>query len=56
MTFRYFCIEEGPTCFLKTSSEKKNILTKVQLKKTFVTGVEFNTELHSRKINVPEHQ
>ena len=49
-------IEEGPTCFPKTSSETKHILSKVQLKNAFVTGVAFNTERHSRKINVPEHQ
>ena len=49
-------IEERPRCFPKTSSEKKSILSKVHLKNAFVTGVAFNTELHSRKINVPEHQ
>ena len=49
-------LEERPTCFPKISSEKKHILSKVELKNAFVTGVEFNTELHSRKINVPEHQ
>lgn len=39
-------IEEGPTtCFPKTSSEKKHILSKVQLKNAFVTVVAFNTEL-----------
>ena len=30
--------------------------SKVQLKNTFVTGIAFKTELHSRKINVPEYQ
>ena len=49
-------IEEGPTCFPKISSEKKHILTKVQLKNAFVTVVAFNTELPSRKLNVPEYQ
>ena len=42
--------------FSKISSEKKHILSKVELKNAFVTDVEFNTELHSRKINVPEYQ
>ena len=46
-------IEKGRTCFSKASLEKKHILSKVQLKNAFVT---FNTELHSIKINVPEHQ
>ena len=35
---------------------KKNILSEVQLKNAFVAGLVFNTELHTRKINVPEHQ
>ena len=35
-------IEEGPTCFPKTSPEKKHILNKVQLKNAFVTGVAFD--------------
>ena len=48
-------MEKGPTCFPKTS-EKKHILSKVQLENTFVTGVAFKKELHSRKTNVPEHQ
>ena len=49
-------MEEWPTCFPKASSEKKLILSKVQLQNAFVTGGAFNTELHSRKTNVPEHQ
>ena len=49
-------IEEGPICFPKTSSEKKTYIGKVQPKNAFVTSVAFNTEIHSRKINVPEHQ
>ena len=48
-------IEEWPTYFTKTSSEKTHILSKKQLKNAFVTGATFNTEL-SRKINVSEHQ
>ena len=34
-------IEEGPTCFSKPSS-KKHILSKVQLKNAFVTGLTQN--------------
>ena len=49
-------IEEGPTCFSKPSVEKKHILSKIQLKNAFVAGAAFNTELNSRKINMPEHQ
>ena len=49
MNFQYFCVEKGHTCFPKTSSEKKHILSKVLLKNTFATGVAFITELHSRK-------
>ena len=45
-------IEKGPTCFLKTSPEKKH----TQFKNALVAAVAFNTELHSRKIIVPEHQ
>ena len=56
MSFRYCWVKEWPTCFSKTLSEKKHILSKVKLKNTFGTDVAFNTELHSRKINVPEHQ
>ena len=55
MSFRYFCVEEGLHVFLK-HHQKKNILSKVKFKNTFVTGVAFNTELHSGKINLPEHQ
>ena len=46
-------IGEGFTCFPKTSSENKTY-TKYSLK--LHCYVAFNTELHSRKINVPEHQ
>ena len=49
-------IEEGPTYFSKQSSKKKHILSKVQLKNAFVTGLAFNIELQSRKINVPQRQ
>ena len=49
-------IEEERTCFPKISSEEKHKLTKVQFKNAFATGVAFSTELHSRKINVPEYQ
>ena len=38
----------------KKTSEKYNL--QVQFKNAFVTGAAFNIELHSRKINVPEHQ
>ena len=43
-------IEDGSTCFPKTA-EKEHI----QYKNPFVTGVAFNIELYSRKINLPEH-
>ena len=46
-------IGEGFTCFPKTSSENKTY-TKYSLK--LHCYVAFNTELHSRKINVPEHK
>ena len=36
--------------------KKKHLLSQVWLKNAFVTGAAFNIELHSRKINVPEHQ
>ena len=45
-------IKERPTCFSKPSSEKKHILSKVQLKNAFVTRLTQNYI----KINVPEHQ
>ena len=32
-------IKEGPTCFSKSSLEKKHIISKVQLKNSFVTGL-----------------
>ena len=32
------------------------MLSKIQFKNAFVTGVVFNTELHSRKVNVSEYQ
>ena len=35
-------IEEGPTYFSKQSSNKKHILSKVQLKNAFVTGLTQN--------------
>ena len=35
-------IEEGPICFPKPSSEKKHILSKVQLKNAFVTSLTQN--------------
>ena len=36
-------IEEGPTCFFKPSKKKeKHILSKVQLKNAFVTGLTQN--------------
>ena len=38
------------------ASEKEHLLSQIQIKKAFVTGAAFNLELHSRKINVPEHQ
>ena len=40
----------------KSITKKKHILSQVQLKNAFVTGAAFNIELHSRKINIPEHQ
>ena len=43
-------IEDGSTCFHKTA-EKEHI----QYKNPFVTGVAFNIELYSGKINLPEH-
>ena len=35
-------IEEGPICFSKSSSKRKHILNKVQLKNAFVTGLTQN--------------
>ena len=40
----------------KKKTEKKLSLSQVWLKNAFVTSVACNIELHSRKINVPEHQ
>ena len=40
----------------KQIRKKKHLLSQVQLKNAFVTGVEFNIELDSRKTNLPEHQ
>ena len=40
----------------KETSQRKHILSQVQFKNAFAAGAEFNIELHSRKINVPEHQ
>ena len=43
-------------CRENKHQKKKHLLSQVQLKNAFATGAAFNTELYSRKINVPEHQ
>ena len=40
----------------QTESGISKIISKVQLKNIFDTGIPFKRELHSRKIRVPEHQ
>ena len=48
--------KKGLHVFLNHHHKKKHILSKVQLKNAFVTGVAFNIELQSRKINLPQRQ
>ena len=43
-------------CKKKNISKKKHLLSQVQSKNAFVIGAAFNIKLHSRKINVPNHQ
>ena len=40
----------------RKKESEKNVKSQVQLKNAFATGVAFNIELHSRKINVVEQQ